>query len=191
MIHSLIQYFEEYTVLSEPEKAYLIKNVPVKTIEKNQLLLSEGEISTEFYFILGGAIRLYYLTGIEEKTAFFYFEHMFVSSYESFTKQLPSKHNLQAIERCTIAVISFETAYELLESYPKFEFLARVMMEAELIVCQEIISSFVTLSAEKRYLKLLETNSPLLQRIPQYQLATFLGITPETLSRIRKRVVSK
>ena len=76
----------------------------------------------------------------------------------------------------------------MLELFPKFDFLARVMMEEELIVCQDIISSFITLNAEKRYLKLLEKNDQALQRIPQYHLATFLGVTPETLSRIRKRI---
>ncbi len=191
MLDLLITYFEQYITLDETEKAYLYKHVPVKTIEKNQTLLAQGATSTEFYFILKGAIRLYYQSEIEEKTAFFYFENMFVSSYESFTKQVPSKHNLQTSRQSTIAIVSYEVAHKLLDLFPKFDFLARVMMEQELIVCQDIISSFVTLNAEKRYLKLCETNHPLIQRIPQYQLATYLGIAPETLSRIRKRITLK
>ena len=66
-----------------------------------------------------------------------------------------------------------------------------MMMEEELIVCQEIIASFITQNAEKRYQKLVNENNNLIQRIPQYQLATYLGVTPETLSRIRKRIFSK
>lgn len=190
MIDGLIKYFEQHILLDEKEKSFIKVNIPVKTVAKNHLLLSEGETSKDFYFIIKGSIRLFYKTDLEEKTAFFYFENMFVSSYESFTKQTPSKHSLQTIENSTIAVISFETAYKLLKLYPKFDFLARVMMEEELIVCQEIISSFITLNAEKRYIKLLEENSQLLQRVPQYHLATFLGITAETLSRIRKRITS-
>lgn len=190
MITSLITYLEQYTSLTTEEKDYLNENIPVISLNKGHDLLSEGEVSTAFYFILEGGVRLFYRSGIEEKTAFFYFENMFVSSYESFTKQTPSKHNVQCIEPSQVAVISFEIAYKLLERFPKFEFLARIIMEEELIVCQEIISSFVTLNAEKRYLHLVESKSPLLQRIPQYQLATFLGVTPETLSRIRKRIIS-
>lgn len=190
MISSLIIFLEQYTKLTTEEKEFLKEHIPVKTLNKGHMLLAEGEVSNAFYFILEGAVRLFYTTGIEEKTAFFYFENMFVSSYESFTKQTPSKHNVQTIEPSKVAVISFNIAYDLLERFPKFEFLARIIMEEELIVCQEIISSFVTLNAEKRYLQLVESKSPLLQRIPQYHLATFLGVTPETLSRIRKRIIS-
>lgn len=190
MITPLLTYLEQYTPLTSEEKQYLIDHIPVQTYSKGHHLLCEGEVSNAFYFIQEGAVRLYYSTGLEEKTAFFYFENMFVSSYESFTKQTPSKHNVQTIEPSQVAIISFDIAYQLLERFPKFEFLARVIMEEELIVCQEIISSFVTLNAEKRYLQLIESKSPLLKRIPQYHLATFLGVTPETLSRIRKRIIS-
>ncbi|MGD1890356.1 MAG: Crp/Fnr family transcriptional regulator [Cyclobacteriaceae bacterium] len=191
MIDYLIKYFDNYVALEEEERGFIRGNISVREVLKDEILLSEGEVSTEFYFIIKGCIRLFYTVDVEEKTAFFYTENMFVSSYESFTKQTPSKHYLQAIEPTKVATISFDVAYRLIDQFPKFEFLARVMMEEELIVYQEIISSFVTLNAEQRYLKLLSSNKSLLQRIPQYQLATFLGVTPETLSRIRKRVSSK
>lgn len=186
----LVAFFEDHISLTSEDKEILQNEIPIRKIKKGEVLLSEGEVSNEFYFLLEGSVRLYYDVDGEEKTAFFYFENMFVSSYESFTKRTPAKHYLQATEDITVRVISCELAYELLERSPKFEFLARIMMEEELIVCQEIISSFVTLNAEKRYLKLLEENSPILQRVPQHQLATYLGVTPETLSRIRKRIAT-
>jgi CRP-like cAMP-binding protein len=191
MIDELIKYFENHIALDLKEKEVIKELIELRKVDKNCLLLSEGEISSEFYFIIKGGIRLFYTNDAVEKTAFFYFENTFVSSYESFTKRTAAKHNLQAVEDTIVAVISFEVAYRLIELFPKFEFLARVMMEEELIVYQEIISSFVTLSAEERYIKLIKENNQILNRIPQHQLATYIGVTPETLSRIRRRILPK
>ena len=191
MINKLIGHLERSVALGEEEKEIIRKEIIVQNIEKNQVLLAEGEVSKAFYFVIKGCIRLYYNVGIDEKTAFFYLEDMFVSSYESFTKQIPARHNFQAIEDSVLAVISIEVAAKLLEASPNFEFLARIMMEEELIVYQEVISSFVTLQPEQRYLRLLESFPELFQRIPLHQIATYIGVTPETLSRIRKRIGTK
>ncbi len=191
MIEALTQYFENHISLEQDEKDYLKKHIQIKHIKKNAILLSEGEVSKAFYFVLKGGVRLFYLNETDEKTAFFYFENTFVSAYESFVRQVPAEQNLQTIEDSILAEITFNFAYQLIERFPKFEFLARVMMEEELIIYQKIISSFVRHNAEERYLQLLHDSSPILNRIPQHQLATYLGVTAETLSRIRKRIVSK
>ncbi|MFN3195977.1 MAG: Crp/Fnr family transcriptional regulator [Chlorobiota bacterium] len=188
MVDKLIDYLEKYKALSTEEKDYLVKNIEIRELKANQLLLSEGEVSSEFYFIIKGAIRLYYTKELDEKSAYFYFENMFVSSYESFTKNKPSKQNLITIDDTVVAVITNKNAQELLTRFPEFEFLARVIMEEELIIYQEIISNFVSMNAELRYRKLIETDSQILQRVPQYQLSSYLGVAPETLSRIRKKI---
>ena len=132
---------------------------------------------------------MFYTVNGSERTAFFYTENLFVSSYQSFTKQVPAQHSFQCVEDSELVVITHERAYEMLQRYPKFEILARIMMEEELILYQDIIATFITMSPEERYLNLLNTQPGLLQRIPQYHLATYIGVSPETLSRIRKRVV--
>ncbi len=190
-MESLINLFNRYVSLNPDEVGFLKENVRSMEVTRNQVLLQEGEISREFYFIVKGCLRLYYLSNFEEKTAFFYTEHMFASSYQSFTKQIPATHNLAAIEDAELIVFDLESVVKFTTYSPKFELLARVMMEEELSIYQEIISSFITQNAEERYLKLLKEKPDLIQRIPQHQIATFLGVTPETLSRIRTRILKK
>lgn len=191
MINSLISFLKNYSELTDEEVAFLSANLESKQYNKDDILLKENEVSNAFFFVVSGCIRLYYMVDGEEKTAFFYTENKFVSSYESFTKQIPSTHYLQAVENSELVVISFENAYALLEKYPKFEFLARVMMEEELSTYQKIISTFITLSPEQRYLHLLKNQPELLQRIPQQHLATYVGVKAESLSRIKNRIFGK
>jgi CRP-like cAMP-binding protein len=122
---------------------------------------------------------------------FFYSEHQFITVYESFIKGLPSKFYIECLESTTLAVFSYENEMKLLEQIPKLELLARLVMEEELSIYQEIIASLITLSPQERYNKLIKKDPKLVQRIPQYYLATYLGITPESLSRIRKRIKEK
>lgn len=187
----LIETLTNRVQLSAVELDFLRKTAFIRKASKGELLLSEGEVSKAFYFIEKGCVRLFYLADGEEKTAFFYTEGMFVSSYESFTKGKPAQHNLAAVEPCEFVVFHQNDVEKYLGFSPKFEALARIMMEEELSVYQSMISSFVTMNAEERYLKLLENQPALADRIPQYQLATYLGVSAETLSRIRKRIVSK
>ena len=190
MHEGLIDFLNTYVELEKEEVKFIEDHVPVHDFKKGDFLLKTGEVSGEFYFILEGSARLYYDVGIEERTAFFYFENEFVSSYESFTQQIPAKHNLQCLEDTRVAEISIETSMVLLERFPNFEFLARVLMEKELSICQDIIAAFITLSPEERYLQLMDKNPELIERIPQYYLASYIGVRPESLSRIRKRIVS-
>ena len=98
---------------------------------------------------------------------------------------MSSAITLQQHDHLTTSVVA-----EILERYPRFDILARVAMERELSVYQEMIASFITKNAEQRYLDILENKSHLIQLIPQHQLATYLGVSPETLSRIKKRIHS-
>lgn len=190
-LQPFLDHLNQFLALNEQEKEFLMQAVGLREFSKGSILLKTEEISQSFYFNLKGCVRLYYEIEGEEKTAFFYTENQFISSYESFTRQLPSRHSLQCIEDCQLVEIGLEAAAKLLAFSPKFEALARIMMEEELIIYQEIISSFITLKPEERYLKLSEESPALFQRIPQYHLASYLGITPESLSRIKKRRMEK
>ena len=191
MIQALIDHLQQYIPFDEEEKQYLREKIPVREVNKGAFLLKENAVSKEFFFNISGCVRMFYTVSGSERSTFFYTENQFISSYHSFTKQLPSKHALQCVEDTTLAVITHERAYEMLQLYPKFEVLARIMMEEELILFQEIISTFITMSPEERYLNLMTSHPELIQRIPQYHLATYIGVSPESLSRIKKRMVGK
>ncbi len=191
MYDTLINFFNERIELDSDEQAFLQKNTVLRAVQRNEVLLKQGHVSREFFFVVSGCVRLYYESGLEEKTAFFYTENMFVSSYQSFTKQIPAKHNLVALEDSRLIVFDFESTLRFLEYSPKFDALARIVLEDELAIYQDIIASFVTQNAEERYLYLLNNNPMLFERIPQHQIATYLGVSPETLSRIRRRIIKK
>jgi len=190
-IRPFFDFLSSRVALSDKEFTLLEQTVTIEHFDKGSLLLKEGAISRAFYFVLDGCSRMYYLVDGQEKNTYFYTEGEFISSYESFVHQRPANHNIACIEPCRLVKISTEAAIRLLDSSVKFELLSRVFMEQELMVYQKMLYSFVGLTAEQRYLMLLNSQADLIQRIPQYHLASFLGVSAETLSRIRKRINQK
>ena len=191
MIEQFIEYLNRHIQLDDNEKQLIKELLPIKIIKKHHFLLKEGDISKEFYFNLSGCIRLFYNVDGVDKSAFFFTENQFVSSYESYVKQVPSKNNLQAVEKTKVVVLDMTSAIKLLEKSSKFEFLARLMMEEELIVYQNLVFSYISLKPEERYENFLESNPALLNRLPQHYIASYLGVSPESLSRIKKRLTAK
>lgn len=189
---SLITLFSGYIDLTDEDIQFIKENSYIRDYPKNHLLLQKGDISQAFYFVLNGCLRMFYSSdsGHEEKTAYFYTEHMFVSSFLSFTKQNPVEHNIATIEASTLVVFDSKSVQKFINYSPKFGIIAKIMMEKELICYQQMIMAFVTQNAEERYLDILSKQPHLIQRIPQHQIATFLGVSPETLSRIRRRIIS-
>ena len=112
-------------------------------------------------------------------------------SLNSFKPDLVSKHFLHCCEDSTLVVDNSKKADELYHQFPKLESVSRKVMEKIFAEQQKISSAYFTDTAEQRYLKLLDTRADLLQRIPQYQLASYVGVKPESLSRIRKRIAQK
>lgn len=177
--------------LSEDEAKEIVENINIQTFKKGTILLKEGVISKECYSVLKGCIREYYIKDGEEKTTDFFTEGQEVVSFTSYTNQTPSKHYLSCAEESILTVSTPEKEKEMYRKYPKLEAITRTMMEINTGKTQEKLASFITSSPEERYLNLLENRPHLINRVPQHQIASYIGITPESLSRIRKRVVSK
>jgi CRP-like cAMP-binding protein len=187
----LIESIEHYVSMNTDEITLIKNSIEKKTYEKNENVFTQGKISNKIYFITKGCVRLFYNVDGIDKTAFFYTEGQFICAGESYAFNIPAVENYQAIEQTEIYEFTKSKIEELLIKVPKMEVIARIATENELITCQKVIASFVTKSAEERYIDLLNTQGELFQRVPQQYIASFLGVSPETLSRIKKRVHKK
>lgn len=187
ILRRFIDHLQTKIELSEEEISFALSVLTIKSLKRGDFLLSEGEVSKEFYFNTSGFIRLYYSQNGEDRTAYFYPEGVFISAYESFVKQEPSRFYLQATEPSTVVVIGLQQASELLGFSEKFETVARMAMEEELISHQQMVAALLTQSPEERYFDLLDRSPEIFQRVPQVQIASYIGVKPESLSRIKKR----
>lgn len=188
MPNKLVEYFRQIHPLSDVEAQAIEDSMVLKSFAKGTVLLSEGQISTECYFVWEGCVRQYYLVGGEEKTNNFFTEGQWVISLNSFMQQLPADHFFVCAEDTTLVVGNAEQENDLYAQFPKFETISRKVMERVVAEHQQRMASYITDTPEQRYLKLLEGRPDIAQRIPQYQIATYVGVKPESLSRIRKRL---
>jgi CRP-like cAMP-binding protein len=190
-MRKLIENIKAYVSLNSNEIGHLEESIEKKTYNKHDIIFTEGKIADKIYFVEKGCVRLFYNVNGNDKTAFFYTEGQFICAGESYTFNIPAVENYQAVEQTDIYVFSKSKIEILLSKVPKMEVIARIATENELITCQKVIASFVTKSAEERYLDLLNTKGELFLRVPQQYIASFLGVSPETLSRIKKRIHTK
>ena len=191
MFDRFIELVNKHGKLEDTEIRYLQEHVKIGFYKKNETILSAGKIVRNIYFVMDGCVRLFYNVDGKDKTAFFYNKEDFIWAGKNGKHEVPTQKNYEAIEDTVLVQIDKRIAYNLMESSPNFELITRLGKEQELIAYQQLIAYFITLSPEERFIKLLETNKSLFQRVPQQYLASYLGISPETLSRIKKRVYIK
>ncbi len=163
----------------------------VKTLKKKAYLLEEGEICNFIGFIAEGSIRHFHLKNGHEKTFDISFENTWVTNFQSFTHGTSCLINLQAMENTTLLIIQKESLYKLYKQCSKYETLGRLMAEEAAQRATEIAMSLSSDKPEERFQQLLKKQPNLFQRVPQKYIANFLGISPESLSRIRNRILKK
>jgi len=189
MDKKLINYFSRIMPLTGEEASAIAATMDIHHFKKGAVLLKEGQISTDVYFVLEGCVRQFFLVDGEEKTNNFFTEEQWVISMNSFYQNAPSNHFLDCVMDSTLVVGNSDKAEALYKKFQRFETISRKVMEKVFAEQQEIMASYTTDTPEQRYLKLLQSRPDLFQKIPQYQIASYIGVKPESLSRIRKRIL--
>jgi len=186
----LFDFISKYISLTEDEKKAILSLDIFRSVKKGTTLLKEGQKSKDEYFILKGCIRKYYIINGEEKTTAFFTEMESLTPH-CVKSNAPSEYFISCVEDTILTVANPDMGAEINTKFPKFEIMCRIFSE-ELLAKEQIgFDEFKTSSPEQRYLNLLQNRPDLIQRVPQHQLASFLGIKPQSLSRLRARILEK
>ena len=186
----LFGFISKYVDLTEEEKTAITSLDIFHSLKKGTILLNEGQKSRDSYFVLKGCIRTYYVIDGEEKTTAFYTELEALTPPSVISKSA-SEYYIGCTEDTILLISNSDMEVEINHKFPKFELMCRTLSE-ELLAKQRIdFDEFKTSSAEQRYLNLLQKRPDLIQRVPQHQLASYLGIKPQSLSRLRGRILEK
>jgi len=183
----LVDYFSQYISISE-EKLKIIENEDIiREYKKNDILLKEGQVAKECFLVLKGCVKRYYLDEGEERIMEFYTENDPISPV-SYTTKEPSKYYLSCVEPSLISSGNEERTQRFIQNFPEFVPIFIKIGDSLSAKKQVFLDDYKNLSPEDRYQKLVDTRPDLINRVPQYMIASYLGIKPESLSRIRKRI---
>lgn len=192
MNEQLKSVLNRVVILNDEECEAISSAFELHTVTSRRTLTRIGDVEDRLYFVIKGILRLYCLNTKEEETTIFIFhENNFASCYSSFLTEVPSDQALESLEECILLSLDSDTFKRLHLDIPKMNVLTRVIAEQRFINAQRIFTQHIMQTPEERYLEFERTQGNLLLRIPHHIIASFLGVTPVSLSRIRKRVARR
>ena len=192
MYEVFFQKFNEKVPLTGEEEAFIKQYLTPKKLRKKQYILQKGDICKHICMVEKGAMKAYLLdeTGNEHITAFA-IEGWTISDLSSFMKQEHATLNIDAIEDCELVLISKAAHDELLLKMPKYESYTRILITDAYIALQQHTTHIIHLPVEERYTAFTQMCQSIFQRVPQHMIASFMGLSPETLSRVRSRIATR
>ena len=191
MTQNLIQFIKQLVPFTE-EEIQDVKHLFVeKTLKKGEFWVKKDEFNSDVLFVNKGMLRCYFIKEEVEKTFDLVIENQIVTATESYSTGLPSTDYIQAVEESYLSIITKESLDILYSKSSKWERVGRIIFEAYTLEQEIRIRSFIAENAQERYERLATEQPELMQRTPQIYLANFLGITPQSLSRLRRKIVNK
>lgn len=192
MYELFFQNFNKKVALTQEEETFIKTYLTPKKLRKKQYLLQEGDVCKSIAFIEKGALKAYSIddTG-NEHIIQFGIEGWIISDLYSFLTGEPATYNIDAIEDSELVLINKSAHEELLRKLPKYETFTRLNITGAYLAMQKRLTSIIGSPLDERYANFTATYPEIVQRVPQHMIAAYMGLTPETLSRIRRRISSK
>lgn len=188
MKEQLAKYIKEVSTVTDEELDKILNYFNPLEVEKNELLVIQGQTTQRMYFICNGCLRIFFITEEgQEATRYLGFENNFVTALSSFVLSEPSLEFVQALEPTELLYISHQDFYHLLASIPNWGSFYRHYMEMAYVTNTKRLMSFLTQNATERYKHLLETNPKVAQRLSNKIVSSYLNISQETLSRVKSK----
>ncbi|MEQ7050694.1 Crp/Fnr family transcriptional regulator [Paenibacillaceae sp. P-4] len=185
----LVKYMAKYTSLTEEEQRAVLEDIHLEEYKKGTVLLRQGDVPTNCYFVLQGCVRQYLIhESGKEVTINFYTEEQAITSINAHKQDKWSEYTFTCLEDTVLVVGELAVEKDMFRKYGQLESLTRQMVEEKFGQVQDEYAAFIASTPEERFKALLRNRPGLIDRVPQHQLASYLGITPESLSRIKKRV---
>lgn len=187
-MEKIITHLQSFTKLSQLARQTIQQQLQKEVFPKHHIILNQGSICRRLYFVEKGLLRGFYYLKKKEVTSWFAGENDFVTSMAAFINQKPSNENIETLETCTLYSISYEELQSFYVQFPEFNLIGRLIIEKYYTELEERTLSLQYQSAQERYQQLMHQFPHLLQRTTLGHIASFLGISQETLSRIRAKV---
>jgi len=186
------KYMADHIVLSDEQWAFVLKFFKARQTKRNEILLEKGEICQHLYFVIKGCLRVFLIDDqANEATRFLIFEGRFGTAFPSFTLRRPSAAAIRSIEASEVLMVTYKDYQTILDEVPGWERMVRIGLQMDYIDAIMRIESLISMDARQRYNILLKKQPKLVQRLPNKILADYLGISQETLSRLKSQKTEK